>query len=168
MNQRSYKLFPHPDGGVFAVWETPLGLYAGWREVGEYSGFYGPTAKDVATYQDIRRNDPLLVKPEHRISNLSLYPVRIYPEFRHAPVWVRKAAYLAGVKGAVQTYETGYTYMPDRLVARVSQPDGRILLLFSRDLEQLDFLTWKQAKEAKEQGKATVGKSRNIRFLNWN
>jgi hypothetical protein len=171
MNRKSYyELLPHPDGGVFAAWCTSSSLYAGWRVLEKQytiGTFYGPPAKDVGMYRDIRQNDPLLVKPEHIISDHSLYPMRIYPEFRYAPLWVRKAAYLAGIKGAVQTYETGYTYAPDRLAAMIFQPDGRRLDLVSKDWEQIDGLTWKQVRGAKAQGRTTIGKSRNCCFLIW-
>jgi len=160
-NQKSYKLLPHPDGGVFAVWQTPSGIYAGWRVLEkQYTGgtFYGPPAKDVRLYDELRQ------QATFQIPDLSLYPLRIYPEFRHAPLWVRKAAFLAGIKGAVQTYETGCIYVPERLTAIVFQPDGRRLRLVSEDLEQIDGLTWKQLRAKAWQ---VVGKSRNCRFLIW-
>ena len=161
MNQKSYELLPHPDGGVFAVWQTPSGLYAGWRVLEKQytSGtFYGPPARDVRLYGELRHQT-------FQIPDLSLYPMRIYPEFRHAPLWVRKAAFLTRIhSGVVQIYESGYTYIPERLRAIVFQASGVKLLLYSEDEDRIWRRTWNEVRNMH----VTVGKQRNIRFLNWN
>ena len=85
-------------------------------------------------------------------------PIRIY-SLHEAPQWVRMGAYIAGIRKAnVAIYETGYTYMPERLRAIVIPNDSnkRPLRLFSSDEDILAQLTWKQARRAKTKRKATT------------
>ena len=148
--KHSFVLIPHPDDQriVYAVWQEKS-AYRGYKWP---SGFFEPTEEDVRFYAENRSK-------MFQVPGLSSKPLCIYPHLHHAPQWVRMGAAFAGIrKGYALIYESGYTYIPDRLRAIVypAAPNRKPLRLYSEDEDILVHLTWKHVKRAKKARKVTA------------